>query len=114
MDDNLRRMSAPQVLRRVDKLLRASRIGEDDAARLRAAAQSGGLDDAIAEIRREHARARVVGAVEVSRLTPEEAAAILGRLEDGEDPRRLLRGVGSRRQGQDMDHLGKRQEPDDG
>jgi aconitase B len=116
MDDALddpRRTSTHQLLRRVDKMLEAGRISEDDAARLWAAAESGGLDEAIAEVRRKHVEARVLGAVESHRLSSEEATAILGRLEDGEDPRRLVRGLQSPRQGRDTEHP-KGQEPHDG
>ena len=92
----------------------AGRVSRDDAARLRRAAESGGLDEALAEIRRKHAEARIVGAVESRRLTSEEAKVVLGRLEDGEDPRGVVRGLPRLRRGRDVDHLPESQERHDG
>ena len=73
---------------------RAGRITDHDAARLRAAAEAGEIDEideAVRDIRLEHVRARVTVAVEERRLTREEADVVLGRVENGEDPRPLLR-----------------------
>jgi hypothetical protein len=86
-------MSAPQVLQRLDKLVGAGRITEEDAALLRAAAETGGLDEALQDIRLRHAKARVSVAVSTGRLGGDEAGVILERLDRGEDPRIVL-GVG--------------------
>lgn len=82
---------APQLLGRLDKMVEAGRIAEGDAARLRAAAESGGFDGAVLEIRLKHAKARVGLAVEQGRMTQAEANAILQRLDNGEDPLLVLR-----------------------
>lgn len=77
---------------KLDKLIQAGRLTEDDAERLTAAAKSGELNDAAREMQLKHARARVNAAVEDGRLTQEDAQAIFDRLENGEDPR-FLRGL---------------------
>ena len=92
-EDHLTRLSTPQILRRLERMVATGRVGEDDAAQLRAAADSGGLDTAVVELRRKHATARVDAAVERGRLGEDEARRILERLESGEDPRQLLRGL---------------------
>lgn len=94
---------ATGLVQRLDKMVRAGRLTEEDAERLRAAAKSGDLKDAAREIQLKHARARVVDAVEDGRLTQEEGHAFLDRLEKGEDPR-FLRGLRRRpRRGIDAD-----------
>ncbi len=80
------------LVERLDKMVAAGRLTEEEAGRLRAAAGSGELDDAAREIQLKHARARVREALEGGHLSQEEADAIFCRLEDGEDPR-FLRGL---------------------
>lgn len=82
-----------RLVERLDKMVRAGRITEEDAERLRAAAKSGELKDAAREIQLRHARGKVSAAVEDGRLSQEQADAIFDRLEKGEDPRFLLRGL---------------------
>lgn len=82
----------PRLVERLDKMIRAGRLTEEDAERLRASAESGDLDDAAREIQLKHARARVTAAVEGGRLTQEQAHAFFDRLDKGEDPR-FLRGL---------------------
>ena len=91
--DDHQRLNAAHVLQRVEKMVEAGRIDDEDAARLRAAADSGGLDEAVVDVRRKHAKARVGDALAAGRLNEHEAGVILERLERGEDPRLLLRGV---------------------
>lgn len=87
----------PNLLRRVDKLVEAGRLTDEEAARLRAAEATGDLEDVAREIRLRHARARVSEAVREGLLTEAEARASLDRLANGEDPR-FLRGLrGGRR-----------------
>lgn len=82
----------PRLLERIDKLVQAGRVNEEDASRLRAAADTGELDEAAREIQLRHATARVNDAVEDGALTQEQAQAFLERLANGEDPR-FLRGL---------------------
>src|SRR5579864_9180673 len=77
------------LLARLDKTVTAGRITEDDAARLRAAAESGDLDAEALRIRLGHARARVDAAVENGAMTRDEADLLLARVADGETPRGL-------------------------
>src|SRR5262245_11888406 len=81
--------SRDRVLHRVEKMLEAGRVTENEAARVREAAESQDLDEAVREISIRHATERVDEAVEDGGLTPEEAASIRTRLEAGEDPRNL-------------------------
>jgi hypothetical protein len=92
-DDGHSPLSPAQLLDRVDNMVRAGRISEEDGDRLRAAATSGDLDEAIADVRRKHAGARVAQAVESGRISPEDGAVLLERIERGEDPAEVLRGV---------------------
>jgi hypothetical protein len=75
---------------RLDKMVAAGRITDEEAERLRAA-EPGQRDDIVREIRLNHARAKLGGAVEEGRLTQGEADDILGRLAKGERPRFLGR-----------------------
>ncbi len=72
-------------------MLAAGRVTQEDAARLRAAAELGGLDEALDEIRVGHARARIAQDVSRGVLTSEEAEVLIERLDKGEDPRSVLR-----------------------
>ncbi len=77
---------------RVDTLVKAGRLTEEDAARLRAVEETDELHDVAREIQLRHARKRVGEAVQEGILTEEEARTSLDRLADGEDPR-FLRGL---------------------
>ena len=79
-----------RLLERLDKMVEAGRITNEQAERLRAA-QPGERDDTVQEIRLNHIRAKLVGAVEEGRLTQSEADDILGRVAEGEQPRFLGR-----------------------
>ena len=78
------------LLERLDKMVEAGRITEEEAQRLRAA-EPGKRDNLIREIRLHHARAKLDPAVADGRLTQDEADDILGRLANGERPRFLGR-----------------------
>src|SRR5262249_11950534 len=56
--------SRDRVLQRLEKMLEAGRVTEDEAARVREAAESPDLDEAVGEIRNRHAADRVDEAVE--------------------------------------------------
>jgi hypothetical protein len=79
-------------IERLDKMVKAGRVTEDEADRLRAAARGGDLDEAVREIQLKHARARVDAAVENGRLSQGEADSLVQRITNGESPR-LLRGL---------------------
>ncbi len=83
--------SARQILERIDTMLAAGRITEKDAARLRSAADRGGLEEALQEIRLRHAKGRIAEALSSGLLTTEGARAAVERLDNGEDPRTVLR-----------------------
>ena len=91
-DDHAQETEDERLLRRVDKMVEAGRVTGEEAERVRAAADSGELDDAVREIRLRHARARVGAELRDGRVTQDEADLILQRLENGEHPR-LLRGL---------------------
>lgn len=78
------------LLERLDKMVEAGRITEEEAGRLRAA-EPGQRDDLVREIRLHHASAKLDPAVEDGRLTQGEADDILGRLANSERPRFLGR-----------------------
>jgi len=91
-----------RLLRGLDRMVAADRLTEDEAARLRDAADASEFDDAISGIRRRHASAWIDEAVGDGRLTHEEADAFRARLRSGEDPtfvRRVRRSKTARRQG---------------
>ncbi len=83
------------LVEKLDRMVKAGRLSEEEAERLRAAATSDELDEAAREIQLGHARTRVAAAVEDGSLTQDEARAMFDRLDQGEDPR-FLRGVGRR------------------
>lgn len=82
----------PLLLQRLDRLVEAGRLTKVEAARLRAAADAGELEEAARAIQLRHARARVDDAVEKGEVTRDEADVLLDRLDRGEDPR-ILRGL---------------------
>ncbi len=95
-DNHAQQTEAERLLRRLDKMLAAGRVTDEEAKRVRAAADSGERDEAVREIRLRHARARIGAEVRDGRVTQDEADLILRRLENGEHPR-LLRGLRRRK-----------------
>src|SRR6266498_1736095 len=87
-----------RLLERLETLVEAGRVTDEEAERLRVAAASGELDEGVRQIRLGHARATIGAAVEDGRLTQDEADASLERLHNGEDPR-FLRGLRRHRPG---------------
>ena len=81
-----------RLLQRLDKMLETGRVRVEEAERLRSAADTEDFDEAVREIRLRHATERLDEALDDGRITPEEAATILERLRNGEDPR-FLRGL---------------------
>jgi hypothetical protein len=88
----VRHLSGSRLVARLDTMVAAGRITDEEAARLRAAADSGTLHAEAQRIQRRHAKARLEAAVADGRMTPGEAAALVARLDSGEDPR-FLRGL---------------------
>lgn len=91
-DNHAEQTEAERLRRRVDKMVQAGRVTSEEEKRVRAAADSGELDDAVREIRLRHARARFGAEVRAGRVTQEEADLALQRLENGEH-QGLLRGL---------------------
>ena len=83
-------MDQQRVLQRVDTMLAAGRITADEATQLCDAAESGTLEVALEELRRNHARARLATAVDREKVNAEEARVARDRLDAGEDPRFIL------------------------
>jgi hypothetical protein len=89
----------PQLAARVDKMLAAGRVTEDEAARVHTAAEAGAdVDAVVGEIRLRHARDWVDREVQRGRMTRADADDILERLGRGDDPG-PLRGLRRRRGG---------------
>jgi hypothetical protein len=78
--------SGEQLVARIEKMLAAGRITEDEAARVRAAAETGMIDDVVREIQVRHAREWLAAAVAEGRVSERDAAEALDRLERGDDP----------------------------
>lgn len=87
--DNVNQRSAGRLFGRLEKMVAAGRITDEEAARLRAAAESGDLDAEVGRIRRGHVHAKVEAAVEEGSLTAAEAEKVLEQVENGAHPRVL-------------------------
>lgn len=79
-----------RLLERLDKLVEAGRLTEDEAQRLRRADPST-RNDIIREIRLRHAQAKLHTALEDGRMTQTEVEDVLDRVANGEHPRFLGR-----------------------
>jgi len=91
-----------RLLERLNRMVEADRLTEEEAARLRGATDANEFDDAIREVRSRHASEWIDEAVGDGRLTEEEADAFRVRLRNGEDPtflRRLRRSKTARHRG---------------
>jgi hypothetical protein len=99
-----------RIEERVTKMLKAGRITEEEAERVRAAAAQGEADSVVHEIRLKHIKARVDVAVADGQLAPEEADTLLERAASGERPRfpRHRRGPRGRGSGGDTAHGSRR------
>ena len=87
-------LTPAQVLARVDRMVAVGRLTEEEGARLRVAAHSGGLEDELRKIRLRHARARLDRDASSGRVSEEQAQRLRERLHDGADPRIVL-GLGA-------------------
>lgn len=81
---------------RLDKMLAAGRLTDEEAQRLRSATTADGREEVARAIQLRHARARIDEAVENGSVAEAETTALVERLESGEDLR-FLRGIGRRR-----------------
>lgn len=78
-----------RLLGQLDQMVKAGRVTEREAARLRAAGTPGEFDDTARAIRVRHAGAHLAEAVEGGEMTEEEATAHLEGLRGGEHPSSL-------------------------
>lgn len=78
--------------RRLDKMVTAGRLTEDEAEGLRAATTAEERENLARTIQLRHARGRIDEAVENGRLTEAEAKDFFDRLDSGEDLS-FLRGI---------------------
>src|SRR6266540_3597740 len=88
-----------RLLERLNSMVEADRLTEEEAARLRGATDANEFDDAIRNVRSRHAIEWIDEAVGDGRLTEEDADAFRKRLRNGEDPtfvRRLRRSKAAR------------------
>lgn len=81
--------SRGRLVERLDHMVEAGRVTEDEAGRLRAANGPAEFDDVVRAIRVRHATARLDAAVEDGEMSEEEADGLLVRLRNGEHPRSL-------------------------
>ena len=79
-----------RMLERIDAMVQAGRLTEDEAERLRRADPSR-RDDIIREIRLRHAQAKLHTALEEGRMTQTEVEDVLDKVANGERPRFLGR-----------------------
>jgi hypothetical protein len=70
--------------RRLDKLVATKRLTKEEADRLRSAELDGQVEDVLTSIRARHASARVDAAVDVGRLSRDEADHIVNQIRAGE------------------------------
>jgi polyhydroxyalkanoate synthesis regulator phasin len=78
-----------RIIERLDQMVVAGRVTNQEAKRLRTAGMPGEFDDGILDIRVRHAGTILDAAVQDGRLTQEEADSFLERLRNGEHPRSL-------------------------
>lgn len=91
---HMKHMSSARALRRIDKMVASERVTEEEAERLRAAAEAGDVEAEARTVRLRHLQVKVDDAVGDGRLSQEEAADVLKDAEDGRHPvllRKLLR-----------------------
>jgi len=93
MDEELGNQSGPagrkRLIESLDRMVKAGRVTEQEAAQLRGAVEPDEFDSAVRKIRVRHAGPRLAAAVESGKMTAEEANDLLARLEKGEHPKGL-------------------------
>jgi hypothetical protein len=88
-DREPRAKSRKRLLGQLDQMVKAGRVTETEAARLRAARNAGDFDETVREIRVRHAGAHLAEAIESGEMIQAEADAHLAGLRNGEHPRSL-------------------------
>jgi hypothetical protein len=78
-----------RLVGRLDKMVESGRLTEEEAERLRGAAQATEFDDVVRDIRVRHAMTRLDAAVVAGSVTQVEVDGFLERLRNGEHPRSL-------------------------
>lgn len=82
-------MSDKRIMDRLDAMVAAGRVTEEEAARLRASEGSDEFESAVAAIRARHAGVHTEAAMHDGRMTQEEADSALARVRSGEHSRDL-------------------------
>jgi hypothetical protein len=91
-----RAMEQERIIEQLDRMVASGRITPQEATCLRAAAGTPEFDAVMATIRTRHARVHTDAAVAAGTMSPEDAAASLERVRDGDHStglRRHIRGV---------------------
>jgi hypothetical protein len=90
-------MDPTRIIEQLDRMVASGRVTGEEAEQLRAAAGTTGFDAVMAGIRSRHAQAHTDAAVAAGTMSPEDAAASLERVRQGDhsaDLRRHIRGAG--------------------
>jgi polyhydroxyalkanoate synthesis regulator phasin len=90
-------MDHARVIEKLDRMVASGRITAEEADRLRVSAGTAEFDAVMGAIRARHAQAHTDAAVAAGTMSPEDAAAALERVRQGDhsaDLRRHIRGAG--------------------
>ena len=90
-------MDPTRIIEQLDRMVASGRVTREEADQLRAAAGTTEFDAVMAGIRSRHAQAHTDAAVVAGTMSPEDAAAALQRVRQGDhaaDLRRHIRGAG--------------------
>jgi polyhydroxyalkanoate synthesis regulator phasin len=77
-------MRETRIIEQLDTMVGAGRITAEEADRLRATAGTAEFGAILGAVRARHAQVHTDAAVAAGRMSPEEAAASLDRVRDGE------------------------------
>jgi hypothetical protein len=86
-------MNEERIIARLDAMVAARRITEDEATRLRASVGTADFDDVVSGIRARHAQAHTDDAVATGRMRSDEADGLLERVRAGEHSSKLRRHI---------------------
>jgi hypothetical protein len=86
-------MERTRIIEQLEQMVATGRLTPDEAGRLRAAEGTAEFDAVLVEVRVRHATAHTDAAVASGSMTPEEAAAALARVRDGEHSTELRRQI---------------------
>jgi polyhydroxyalkanoate synthesis regulator phasin len=86
-------MNEERIIERLDAMVAAGRITDDEATRLRATVGTADFDDVLAGVRARHAQVHTDEAVAVGRLSSDEADGLLERVRGGEHSSELRRHI---------------------